>query len=420
MARLVCCAAALGLTVSACGDDANPGGGLVEVPFSDVTSLPDALGDVSVDALADGSADGVTHDGATEEVVDAIAEISDAVLDATPHWTPPGGWQPPLEVDPDQWTWIDVEGTQCGDGSATGFAINPHAGATTLFLYLEGGGGCWDYLTCEGLVQTSFHLNGYGEETFEGLIAEVYKNMWLFDRDSETNPLADAHFVFIPYCTGDAHVGDAVQELQGLLPWNNGTFYFKGRANLLADLAHIVPTFPEVERVVLTGGSAGGFGAGLNWPVVSDAFGQGIAVDLIDDSGPPIEPNAGVWPKWLSAWQVELPEGCVGCEGNVTAVVDYLRTHMLPKGKMALLSFSRDAIISTFFQLSPFVFEERLHGVLDLFDQEPNAHYFVMDGASHTMTIFGTEGYEASDGTKLTDWLIGFLGDGPELESVKP
>ena len=110
----------------------------------------------------------------------------------------------------------------------------------------------------------------------------------------------------------------------------------------------------------------------------------------------------------------------MGCEGDVAAVVQYLRAYMLPKGKLALLSFSRDAIISAFFQLSPFVFEERLYAVLDLFDEEPNAHYFVVDGASHTMTIFGTGGYEAHDGTKLTDWLVGFLGDDPGLGSLKP
>jgi hypothetical protein len=244
--------------------------------------------------------------------------------------------------------------------------------------------------------------------------------MWFFDRESDTNPLADAHHVFIPYCTGDAHAGDSVRELQGLLPWNNGTFYFKGQSNLVADLAHIVPSFPGVERVVLSGASAGGFGAGLNWPLVTQAFGPSIRVDLIDDSGPPLQPNDGIWSKWIETWNVTLPEGCEGCEDSVLAVVDYLRAHMLTQGQMALLSNARDAIISTFFQLSPFVFEERLYGVLEVLDQEPAAHYFVIDGAGHTLTVFGTQGYEAGSGVKLTDWLIDFLADEPELKSLSP
>jgi hypothetical protein len=417
----------LALLVGACGGDTGVGKGFVQVPVSDASALGDSEGAKDgaglLDALVLSDSAGST-DAPPDFEADAQARVDAAPLSDAPAWQPPPTWQAPLDAPADQWTWIDVEGTHCGDGSPTGFAINPHPGATRLFLYLEGGGGCWDTLTCEGLIQTSLNLGGYDEDTFHGLIAEVYKSMWLFERGPEThNPLADSHFVFIPYCTGDAHIGDAVAELPGLLPWNTNTFYFKGRANLLADLDHIVPTLSGVERVVLSGSSAGGFGAGLNWPVVWDAFHalpHSVQVDLIDDSGPPIEPAPGLWAKWMSAWGVQLPEGCVGCEGDVSALVDYLRSHMLPKGRLALLSFSRDAIISAFFQLSPFVFEDRLNAVLDIFDLEPNAHYFVLDGASHTMTIFGTEGYEAGQGTKLTDWLMGFLGDDPALQSLRP
>ena len=117
---------------------------------------------------------------------------------------------------------------------------------------------------------------------------------------------------------------------------------------------------------------------------------------------------------------MHFPQGCVGCESEVAAVVDYLRSHMLSQGRMALLSNARDAIISAFFQLSPFVFEERLYGVLDVLDEEPDAHYFVVDGAAHTMTIFGTQGYESGEGVPLTEWLIQFLGDEPDLVSVRP
>ena len=408
--------------IGACGDGAQSSSAFVPVSISDGAALTDAQGDVTPagphDAILETLEDAPGPEAG--DLGEASFEDADPETAQTGPWEPRGGWKEAIESAPDSWTWVDVEGTHCGDGSPTGFAINPHEGATTLFLYLEGGGGCWDYLTCEGLIQTSFHLSGYDESTFNGLIAEAYKEMWFFDRGSETNPLADAHFVFIPYCTGDAHAGDAVRELQGLLPWNSGTFHFKGRANLIADLAHIVPSFPGVKRVVLSGASAGGFGAGLNWPLVRDAFGPGVRVDLIDDSGPPLQPNGGVWENWIETWNVHFPQGCVGCESEVAAVVDYLRSQMLSQGRMALLSNARDAIISAFFQLSPFVFEERLYGVLDVLDEEPDAHYFVVDGAAHTMTIFGTQGYESGEGVPLTEWLIQFLGDEPDLVSLRP
>ena len=44
---------------------------------------------------------------------------------------------------------------------------------------------------------------------------------------------------------------------------------------LEAVVARIVPTFKDkVDKVVITGASAGGFGAALNFSMVQDAFGE--------------------------------------------------------------------------------------------------------------------------------------------------
>src|SRR4029078_10880988 len=55
--------------------------------------------------------------------------------------------------------------------------------------------------------------------------------------------------------------------------------------NVTQYLSRIVPTFPDMQRVLLTGQSAGGFGAALDYVQVSRAFGT-VPVDLLDDSGP--------------------------------------------------------------------------------------------------------------------------------------
>ena len=50
----------------------------------------------------------------------------------------------------DTWTWVDFPDSVCANGSPTGIAINPHAGATNLMIYFEGGGDCVDATTCWG------------------------------------------------------------------------------------------------------------------------------------------------------------------------------------------------------------------------------------------------------------------------------
>jgi hypothetical protein len=50
---------------------------------------------------------------------------------------------------------------------------------------------------------------------------------------------------------------------------------------MAAYLKRIVPTFPDPSRVILSGSSAGGYGALANWWQTQQAFGD-VRVDLID------------------------------------------------------------------------------------------------------------------------------------------
>src|SRR5207253_2454278 len=99
------------------------------------------------------------------------------------------------------------------------------------------------------------------------------------------NPFADANFVYVPYCTGDVHIGSATVDMD--VNGTKKTTYFWGAKNLDMYLARLVPTFPQTTRVILTGISAGGYGAYLNVDRVRSAF--GVRVDVIDDSGPPFD-----------------------------------------------------------------------------------------------------------------------------------
>jgi hypothetical protein len=110
-------------------------------------------------------------------------------------------------------------------------------------------------------------------------------------------------------------------------------------------------------NVVLTGSSAGGFGAGLNYGMVQDAFGN-VPVTAIDDSGPPFTDvqylPACLQKQWRETFGFDgaFPSDCAECKqpdgSGLTNVVLYWR-HKYPNAKVGLVSSVHDQIIRLFF-----------------------------------------------------------------------
>jgi hypothetical protein len=249
----------------------------------------------------------------------------------------------------DQWTWVDFPAAVCANGSSTGLAINPHAGATNLMIYFEGGGDCVDATTCWGPDAGATNLNGYTQSTFEGLVTSN-KLVPTLLRTVSGNPFATMNMVYVPYCTGDLHSGTV---LSNLTDSDGGTIptYFYGALDMDAFLERLVPTFPSMTRIWVIGSSAGGFGTYLNFGRIATAF--GVGVDLIDDSGPPIYENgsptmdnAGLFGIWGTA--AGLPTGCATCN-SFRQVLDYdftVQQSFSPLGRFGFLSFLEDTTIS--------------------------------------------------------------------------
>lgn len=423
----LCCVCAAALGVSACADSGMTGvGGAGQEAFGDVADSGQGSGDdeQAQDVMADDAAlqerDEGVEDGSADDAgqADAVemSDASDDELGEEPDEAPPQWWGEPVEAPSREWTWVDVPGTQCADGSPTGMGVNLNPGADKVFLYMEGGGACWNWDTCFGPVATALHLDGFDERTFDGLIVDVYLNSLIFNRDDVRNPFADAHFVFLPYCTADVFGGDNVVELEGFWPWQRETIHFVGRSNLDAYLARLVPTFQDVDKVVLSGSSAGGFGAGLSWPRVQAAFDE-VRVDVLDDSGPPVEPRDGLWQEFQEVWQLEVPQDCPDCAESLASMREYLLDTMLPGRRFGLMSFRRDTVIATFFGILPLLLEERLDNVCDDVQAREGVECFLVDGRLHTLLLLGVEDTAAASGMPLWRWMEMMVEDDPEWES---
>jgi hypothetical protein len=304
------------------------------------------------------------------------------------------------------WTWVDVPGSACDDGSATGFGVN--GGSDDLLLiYFEGGGACWDATTCFTL-NTAVH-GPYGSAQWN---ARSPGFSGPFDRARAGNPFRNASWVYIPYCTGDLHAGSNVPQYVN----SSGAtvdYHHVGRTNTEAYLQRIRAFWPTTTRLVVSGGSAGGYGAALNYDLFRRAYPNSKAY-LVDDSGPLLEQNsvpASERTAWFQAWNLGavVDPLCSGCRDDLSAFYPAL-VAAYPNDRMALLDSEQDQVIRTYFMLMPADFQASLLATVhDRFDPTAMLRAFVIAGSQHVL-LQGLDDV-TSNGLTADAWLTQMIGD---------
>lgn len=325
----------------------------------------------------------------------------------------------PLSPTPSTWTWVDFPDSYCDDGSNTGLAINGGSG-TGLLVFFNGGGACWDYLTCYGL-NTAAH-GPFGRAEFESGKGSIPSGS-IFDRTVADNPFKDYSFVYIPYCTGDVHGGDNLAE------YTDGTtikqHHHAGHANAKAFIKRIAATWPTPGKLVVSGSSAGGFGSFFNYDLFRSYYdGDDQKVYLLDDSGPPMIGDAipgDYRDAWYLQWRLDkILDPLCGpeCRADFSVGIPKLAAKY-GADRMALLSTTRDQTIRTYFQLSPDDFTAELQKVTTTrIDPIERFRYFVVDSAMHTM-VGHPQDFTQKDVT-LLHWLGQFVNDDPAWVSLEP
>jgi hypothetical protein len=344
--------------------------------------------------------------------------------DASPDAIP--GGPPDFGTPANTWTYVPVTGTQCMNGSATGIVVNQGT-SSDLVVYLEGGGACFNAATCASVA----HPNGFGP-TDAASVATDYTD-GIFDRTDAKNPLKDASYVFVPYCTGDIHAGSN--------PSGFGGRTQVGYVNVGKDLDYLLPKSTNVGRVVLTGSSAGGFGALFNYDRTAKAFGSKPVV-LIDDSGPPLSDTyqtpclqSLVRTDWNLA--AALPADCTACTESNGGGLGNSATYLADKYKnnrMALITSTRDGVIRSFLGFgypdcatggNPIPEADYTTAITMLRDTtlmgHDNFRVWSIDSDLHVWLVGrGALSSEVSHGVTLGDWITQMLAGASPWDSVAP
>jgi hypothetical protein len=198
-----------------------------------------------------------------------------------------------------------------------------------------------------------------------------------------------------------------------------------GFKNMTAYLQRIVPTFPNAKYVVLVGVSVGGMGAVFNWWQTQQAF-AGARVDWIDDSGailtPDVIPQGDnlFGPATVANWDLNaaLPPGCAECPTDLASVYDFFADNY-PQSRGALISYTGDSVLPSYYEISSSKFTSGLSELLTSeFAPHTNLQYFTLSGTGHVV-LAGSPSITTA-GVTIEQFITDMVTNSPTWTSVHP
>ena len=297
----------------------------------------------------------------------------------------------------------------CSDGSGFEFFVHKGDPAKVVF-YLEGGGACFDPSTC-GPDSKSFKRTVGHDDDLADLTTGI------FDFANPANPFADWSVVFVPYCTGDVHIGNATTD------YGNGTVIeHKGYVNGTTALNATKDLFPNATQLVVTGESAGSVPTPLYAGLGRDLFPDATIKVLADGSGayPDIPGiNAVIGQFWgtmnaVPDWTVN--EGMTVEEWSLPGLFVQAGKHA-PDIVFARHDYAFDKTQVFFGQLAGIPADD-LVSLIDENETQIEAggvelFSYISPGDSHTVLSRPEFYTETLNGTLLVDWVMALVKGQP-------
>ena len=291
----------------------------------------------------------------------------------------------------------------CADGSEFNFWTR-QANPTKVVLFLEGGGACFDGTSCAFTSgqSTTYDWN-ISPDDDPALMTGI------FDFANPENPFADYSFVYVPYCTGDIHLGNKVSEYSPDL-----TVQHVGFINGLTAAAYLADAFPDATEVVVVGESAGAIAAPMYGGIVSDLLPDAKVTVFSDGSGAyPNDPNGGaafdaLWNTFASLPDWEVNEGLTAGELNAPRIWIQAGLHD-PEIVMSRFDHAYDGVQEAFMTLTGADTSDlgatMASNEAAIEAAGVNQHSFTAPGTDHTL-VRGDEFYDMEvGGVRLSDWV---------------
>lgn len=292
-----------------------------------------------------------------------------------------------------------------------------HGTADGLVVFFDGGGACWDDVTCA----VPWLASGRPNDGFykAEILPTDNPNRFggIFELNNPRNPVRDWSFVFVPYCTGDVHTGSNTARYTD--PDTGAPFEIehRGADNFRAVLAWLRGQGQRPERLLVTGSSAGAYGASAHFAEIRAAFPRGRAV-MFGDAGQGVATQAFIEQR-ERAWRYQVTPGVLRRNEQITPETDLIGrlAARFPRDRFGQFTTAHDTTQSGFYALMGVenactAWSDTMRTQLAARQNAPNFRSYVAAGEQHTILRSPVFYSETSGGVAFRDWFAALIDGG--------
>jgi hypothetical protein len=208
-------------------------------------------------------------------------------------------------------------------------------------LYLQGGGACWSLDSCDPRGRIAF------DATIDSTDYRQRRD-GIFDRADKSNPFRDYTSIFVPYCTGDLHLGARVTRYAA--PDDSAaasvTVHHAGYYNLRAVMDYVAARRTSPRQITVVGASAGGVAAPFVAGEIARRLPNATVREIADGAGAFRVPRLRAL---LASWAVDSVMASLGAPlaGSGDVVVGLYKTAAAraPRVRFAQVGTTEDAVV---------------------------------------------------------------------------
>ncbi len=305
----------------------------------------------------------------------------------------------------DEWKTIEPGGdTLCAPGTPFRFHVRD-GDPTKLMLFFNGGGACWSGDNCDVKTDpTTYRPFADGEGN------DPRMRNGAFALDNPENPFKDWTQVFVPYCTGDIHLG-TTDHTYTKSDGTTITVHHRGRINAQAAVDYVYGNVAAPETVFVSGGSAGAVSSPFFAAVLADHYKSATIIHFGGGGGGyKMPPQTQIWTDWgvfdgLPGW--------VNTEKYTAETTTFngfytMAAEAFPRIRFHQYNNAFDEVQEQFSHMlgaGDTLHQPLAENLAELKSAVPYFHSYTAPGDFHTLLRFRELYTTTSDGVRAVDWV---------------